>query len=92
MIEKYHWAEHLCWEIGWAFISLLRGNFSGAREMLFWIKIHLQCSGKKIHEKQSSLVVLRQKAVAIVGLLVLLFGMWLIGYLLRIFGHLMKSV
>jgi hypothetical protein len=91
MIEKYYWAEHLCWEVGWMLISLLRGDFSGAREMLFWIKIHLQYSGEKIHEKQSNLVVLQQKAVAIVGLLVLLFGMWLIGYLLRVFEHLITK-
>jgi hypothetical protein len=72
MKQAFYWIEHLFWEIGWAFIALLKGNVSGAAEMFFWIKIHLTYSGKCSCEKTSFLAEVKVKCIAIVGLLVVL--------------------
>ena len=85
MKEVFHWTEHLFWEIGWAFLSLLRGNVSEAVEMLYCIKVHLLYPGRSVSQKQPFFVIFKQKCTAIIGLLTIVCLCFLISLLVRKF-------
>ena len=83
MKEVFHWTEHLFWEIGWAFLSLLRGNVSEAVEMLYWIRVHLTYHGEYIPVKKLFLTEIKIKCTAIIGLSAMMFICFLIGNLIN---------
>ena len=83
MKEAFHWIEHLFWEIGWAFISLLKGNVSGAIEMLYWIKIHVTYQGERIPVRLTLAESIKMRCIAIIGLSLVVFVCILIGYLIQ---------
>lgn len=50
------WIEHSLYLIGWTVIELIRFNFNGVIEMIYWIRIHLTYSGKCISQAKLSFV------------------------------------